>query len=78
MSEEKKNLIEISCDRPSHVYRLGEKARFTISTPAPGTSALPAFTLNVPIFPNAPENSNLNVPLRSTRTNGNTHVKTYS
>lgn len=44
MSEEKKNLIEISCDRPSHVYRLGEKARFAISTPRPGVEIEAVFT----------------------------------
>ena len=37
MDEKSLPEIRIQCDRPSHVYRMGENAAFEISTPEPGT-----------------------------------------
>ena len=44
MAEEKLPPIEIICDRPSQVYRVGEKAKFTITTPEPGVQVEAVFT----------------------------------
>ena len=44
MEEKKVQAIKIVCDRPSHLYRLGEKARFTITTPQPGAEVEVVFT----------------------------------
>jgi hypothetical protein len=44
MEEEKKMTIEVVCDRPSHIYRLGEKAKFTITTTVPGVEVEAVFT----------------------------------
>ena len=44
MAEEKLPKIEVICDRPSHIYRLGEKAKFTITTPQAGVAVEAVFT----------------------------------
>jgi hypothetical protein len=44
MAEEKLPPIEIVCDRPSGIYRVGEKAKFTITTPQPGVQVEAVFT----------------------------------
>ena len=44
MDEEKKMTIQVVCDRPSHLYHLGEKAKFTVTTEIPGTEVEAVFT----------------------------------
>ena len=44
MSEENIQSIKITCDRPSHLYHVGEKAQFTITTAQPGAEAEVIFT----------------------------------
>ena len=44
MDEKSLPEIRIQCDRPSHVYRMGENAAFEISTPEPGTEVEVIFT----------------------------------
>lgn len=44
MSEENLPAIEITVDRPSHLYRVGEKAKFTVTAPQSGTELEVIFT----------------------------------
>lgn len=44
MEQEKKKMIEIICDRPSHIYRVGEKAKFTVNSTEPGVEFEAVFT----------------------------------
>lgn len=44
MAEEQLQEFKIVCDRSSHIYRMGEKAKFTISSPEPGMEIQIVFT----------------------------------
>lgn len=46
MADENLPAIEIVVDRPSHVYRAGEKAKFTVTTPENGTEVEVVFSMD--------------------------------